>query len=117
MSAELVPVGFKNFIALNRVIAIVSTGSAPIQRLVRDGKKKGTIIDITNGRRTKAAIFMDSGHIILTAITSGRRTKAAIFMDSGHIILTAITPETISGRVVTAGHEGVYAKVGQEGNF
>lgn len=95
MFAELVPVGFKNFIALNRVIAVVSTGSAPIQRLVRDGKKKGTIIDITNGRRTKAAIFMDSGHIILTAIT----------------------PETISGRVAAAGHEGVYAKVGQEGDF
>ena len=95
MSAELVPVGFKNFIALNRVIAIVSAGSAPIQRLVREGKKKGTIIDITNGRRTKAAIFMDSGHIILAAIT----------------------PETISGRVVATGHEGVYAKVGQEGDF
>lgn len=95
MSAELVPVGFKNFIALNRVIAIVSTGSAPIQRLIRDGKKKGTIIDITNGRRTKAAIFMDSGHIILAAIT----------------------PETISGRVAAVGHEGVYAKVGQEDDF
>ena len=95
MSAELVPVGFKNFIAVNRVIAIVSAGSAPIQRLIREGKRKGTIIDITNGRRTKAAIFMDNGNIILTAIT----------------------PETISGRVVATSHEGAYAKVGQEGDF
>lgn len=89
MATELVAVGFKNFIALNRVVAIVSTGSAPIQRLIREGKKKGTIIDITNGRRTKAAIFMDNGSIILAAIT----------------------PETISGRVAAVSQEGVYARL------
>jgi len=89
MATELVAVGFKNFIALNRVVAIVSTGSAPIQRLIREGKKKGTIIDITNGRRTKAAIFMDNGSIILAAIT----------------------PETISGRVAAVGQEGIYARL------
>jgi len=91
MATELVAVGFKNFIALNRVVAIVSTGSAPIQRLIREGKKKGNIIDITNGRRTKAAIFMDNGSIILAAIT----------------------PETISGRVAAVGQEGIYARLGE----
>jgi len=89
MATELVAVGFKNFIALNRVVAIVSTGSAPIQRLIREGKKKGSIIDITNGRRTKAAIFMDNGSIILAAIT----------------------PETISGRVAAVSQEGVFARL------
>lgn len=90
MATELVAVGFKNFIALNRVIAIVSTGSAPIQRLIREGKSKGTIIDITNGRRTKGAIFMDDGHVILTAIS----------------------PDTISGRAAAAAQEGAYASGG-----
>jgi regulator of extracellular matrix RemA (YlzA/DUF370 family) len=92
MTTELLAVGFRNFIALNRVIAIVSTGSAPIQRLVREGKRKGAVIDIT----------------------SGRRTKAAILMDDGRIVLAAITPETISGRVMAAGQEGVHARAGQE---
>jgi len=92
MTTELLAVGFRNFIALNRVIAIVSTGSAPIQRLVREGKRRGAVIDIT----------------------SGRRTKAAIFMDNGQIVLAAITPETISGRVVAVAQEGVYARAGQE---
>ncbi len=92
MTIELVAVGFKNFIALNRVIAIVAAGSAPIQRLVREGKRKGTVIDIT----------------------SGRRTKAAIFMDNGQIILAAIAPETISGRVTAVAQEGVYARAGRE---
>ena len=69
MAAELIHAGFGNYIAVNRVVAIVAPGSAPIQRLIRDGKKKGVIIDITSGRRTKAAIFTDTGNIILAAIT------------------------------------------------
>lgn len=69
MATELIHVGFGNYIALSRVVAIVTPSSAPIQRLVRDGKKRGVIIDITSGRRTKAAIFTDTGHIVLAAIT------------------------------------------------
>lgn len=80
MDTDLIHVGFGNYIALNRVIAIVSPGSAPVQRLIREGKKKGAIIDIT----------------------SGRRTKCAIFTDTGNIILIAITPEAIAGRAATA---------------
>jgi regulator of extracellular matrix RemA (YlzA/DUF370 family) len=69
MDTELLHVGFGNYIALSRVIAIVSPGSAPIQRKVREGKKKGVIVDITSGRRTKAVVFMDDGSLILAAIT------------------------------------------------
>jgi hypothetical protein len=77
---ELVHVGFGNFVSVNKVLAIVTTGSAPIQRMIREGKKKQTIIDIT----------------------SGRRTKAALFTDEGRIILVAITPEALAGRVAAA---------------
>lgn len=77
---ELIHAGFGNFIAINRVVAIVAPGSAPIQRLVRDAKRKGSIIDQT----------------------SGRRTKAAVFTDTGQIILLAITPEAVAGRVAAA---------------
>lgn len=69
MDIEVIHVGFGNYIVLNRVVAIVSPNSAPVQRLIREGKKKGTAIDITSGRRTKCAIFTDTGSIILTAIT------------------------------------------------
>jgi len=80
VGTELIHVGFGNFIALNRVVAIVSPGSAPIQRLIREGKKKSVVIDTT----------------------SGRRTKCAIFTDTGAIILIAITPEAIAGRAAAA---------------
>jgi len=32
-------------------------------------------------------------------MTCGRKTKAAIFLDSGHIALVALQPETIVGRL------------------
>lgn len=69
METELIHVGFGNFIAASRVVAIVSPGSAPIQRLVREAKRKGTSRDITQGRRTKAVVFMDDGSVMLAAIS------------------------------------------------
>lgn len=78
--ADLVHVGFGNFVAMNKVLAIVTPNSAPIQRMIREGKKRGSIIDVT----------------------SGRRTKAAVFTESGNILLVAITPEALAGRVSAA---------------
>ena len=79
MVTELVHLGFSNMAAMNKVIAVVSPNSAPAKRLVHECKSKGYVIDVTNGRKTKAVLVMESGHIILAAIT----------------------PETIAGRVVT----------------
>lgn len=70
MGMELVHVGFNNIIVMNRVIAIASPHSAPIKRVIQEGKSKGLLIDMTNGRKTKAVIVTDSGHIILAALTS-----------------------------------------------
>jgi len=77
MAIELVHVGFGNVLAMSRVIAIASPNSAPTKRTVQEGKNKGLLIDMTNGRRTKAVIFIDSGHIVLAALA----------------------PETITGRL------------------
>lgn len=68
MATELVHVGFGNVIAMNKVISIASPNSAPTKRVVQEGKSKGMLIDMTNGRRTKAVIFTESGHIILAAL-------------------------------------------------
>ena len=77
MSIELVHIGFGNILAMSRVIAMASPNSAPTKRTIQEGRKKGQLIDMTNGRRTKAVIFIDSGHIILAALA----------------------PETITGRL------------------
>jgi len=69
MSIELVHVGFSNVIVMNRVIAVASPQSAPTKRTIQEARNKGALIDMTNGRRTKAVIVTDSGHIILAALT------------------------------------------------
>ena len=68
MVIELVHIGFGNIVAMSRVIAIASPNSAPTKRTVHEGKNNGLLIDMTNGRRTKAVIFTDSGHILLAAL-------------------------------------------------
>ncbi|MBI4329463.1 MAG: DUF370 domain-containing protein [Chloroflexi bacterium] len=74
---ELIHIGFGNILAMNRVISIASPGSAPIKRLIQEARGKNLVVDMTNGRRTKAVLIMDSNHVVLAAIN----------------------PETISGRV------------------
>ena len=67
---KLINIGFGNMVAANRMIAIVSPESAPIKRIIQDAKEKGTLIDATHGRRTRAVIITDSDHIILTYLQS-----------------------------------------------
>jgi extracellular matrix regulatory protein A len=68
MSIELIHIGFGNILAMNRAIAIASPNSAPTKRIIHDGRENGKLIDMTSGRRTKAVIFTDSGHIVLAAL-------------------------------------------------
>jgi len=77
MTGEMVHVGFGNILAMNRVIAISAPNSAPTKRTIQEARSKGILIDMTNGRRTKAVVFLDSGHVVLAALA----------------------PETITGRL------------------
>ena len=65
---KLINIGFGNMVSSNRLIAIVSPESAPIKRIVQEARDKGSLIDATYGRRTRAVIIMDSDHIILSAV-------------------------------------------------
>ena len=79
MATELVHVGFENHLALNRVIAVATPGSAPVKRMVQRGKEEQRVVDLT----------------------SGRRTKAVAVLDNDWVALLAITPETFAGRVTS----------------
>ena len=65
---KLINVGFGNIVSLNRIISIVSPDSAPIKRMVQEAKECKMAIDATYGRKTRAVLVMDSGHIVLSAI-------------------------------------------------
>ena len=65
---QLINIGFGNIVSANRVITIVSPESAPIKRLVQEAKDNKMAVDATCGRRTRAVLIMDSGHVILSAV-------------------------------------------------
>ena len=77
---KLINIGFGNMVSANRLVAIVSPESAPIKRIIQDAKDKGTLIDATYGRRTRAVLVTDSDHVILSAVQ----------------------PETVANRLTTA---------------
>ena len=68
MAIRLINIGFGNIVSASRIIAIVSPESAPIKRIIQDARERGVLIDATYGRRTRAVVVMDSGHIILSAV-------------------------------------------------
>ena len=74
---QLINIGFGNTVSANRIVAIVSPESAPIKRIVQEAKETGNAIDAT----------------------CGRRTRAVVIMDSGHVVLSAVQPETVAGRL------------------
>ncbi len=65
---QLINIGFGNIVSANRIIAIISPESAPIKRIIQEAKDSKMAVDATYGRRTRAVIIMDSGHVILSAV-------------------------------------------------
>ena len=77
---KLINIGFGSMVAAGRILSMLSPDSAPIKRIVQEAKEKGTLIDATHGRRTRAVIITDSDLIILTYLQS--ETVAARLEDS-----------------------------------
>ena len=65
---QLINVGFGNYVNRHKIIAVISPDSAPAKRMIQNGKDQGTVIDATQGRRTRAVGAMENGHIVLSAV-------------------------------------------------
>ncbi len=64
---RFINIGYGNVVASDKIVAVVSPDASPVKRLIQEAKKAGKLIDATCGRKTRAAIFTDSDHIILAA--------------------------------------------------
>lgn len=65
---KVLDIGYNNSIVLDKVVAVVSSETAPIRRLREEAKRQGRLIDATNGRKTRAAIITTSNHVILSGV-------------------------------------------------
>lgn len=81
----LINIGYGNMVSSGRIVAVVSPESAPIKRLIQEARDDGRAIDATYGRKTRAVIIMDSGHVILSSLitdTLGARINESGGMDN-----------------------------------
>ena len=74
---KLINIGFGNLISAQRLVAIVSPDSAPIQRMIQESRERGTLIDATYGRKTAAVLLMDNDHLVLSALTPEKLAERA----------------------------------------
>ena len=65
---RLVNIGFGNMVSAQRLISVIGPDSAPVKRMVQEAREAGELIDATYGRKTRAVLIMDSGHVILSAL-------------------------------------------------
>ncbi|MCK5737751.1 DUF370 domain-containing protein [bacterium] len=63
----MISVGYKNYIALDRIVAVISPDSRPIKNLVNTARDQGRLIDSTMGKKTKSVLVTDSNQVILSA--------------------------------------------------
>lgn len=68
MKKQFVNIGFGSVVDGNKIVSIVKPDAAPIKRTVQNAKEKQMLIDATAGRRTRAVIVMDSGHIVTSGV-------------------------------------------------
>jgi regulator of extracellular matrix RemA (YlzA/DUF370 family) len=76
-------VGFYNFVVAEQIVALVSSESAPMRRLIQQLRKTGHLIDATQGRRTKSVIFTNSGPVVISAISQETLAKRLCSGDIG----------------------------------
>jgi regulator of extracellular matrix RemA (YlzA/DUF370 family) len=68
LKGHLISIGFGNVVASEKIVAIITPGSSPVRRLKDEARRKGKLVDATQGRRTRSLLVMDSDHVVLSAI-------------------------------------------------
>ncbi|MDR2526031.1 MAG: DUF370 domain-containing protein [Oscillospiraceae bacterium] len=80
---RMVNIGFGNLLNAVRILTVLQWDSQPVKRLAQEAKARGVLVDAS----------------------CGRRTRAVLLLDSGHVVLSYLQPETIASRIDTAGGE------------
>lgn len=77
--ARLINIGFGNVVNSDKIVAVVSPDAAPVKRMVQNVKGTNSLVDATQGRKTKAVIVTSDDYLVLSALqpeTIARRFAA-----------------------------------------
>jgi regulator of extracellular matrix RemA (YlzA/DUF370 family) len=64
----LLSIGFGNIVAVDKVVAVINSDSAPMRRFREEARQRGKLVDATQGRKTRSIIVTASDHVILSAV-------------------------------------------------
>ncbi|MGI6657015.1 MAG: DUF370 domain-containing protein [Desulfobulbus sp.] len=84
MESRLVNIGFGNAVKVDRILAVVNPGSSPIRKLKDEARQEKKLIDVTEGRRTRAIILLDSGHLVLSSVQPETIGQRLLALDQEH---------------------------------
>ena len=65
---KLLTIGYGNVVVASRVVSVVAPTGSPVKRLRDEARKRGKLVDATQGRKTRSVIVTDSDHVILSAV-------------------------------------------------
>jgi regulator of extracellular matrix RemA (YlzA/DUF370 family) len=68
MDGRMINVGFGNSIVASRILAVVNPHSSPMKKLKDEAKRNNRLLDVTEGRRTRSIIVLDSNHVVLSSV-------------------------------------------------
>ena len=68
MDQRLINVGFGNSVVAGRVLLVTNPKSSPIRKMKDEAKVQHKLIDVTEGRKTRSIILLDTGHMVLSAV-------------------------------------------------
>ncbi|MEA1933420.1 MAG: DUF370 domain-containing protein [Thermodesulfobacteriota bacterium] len=68
MDYRMINIGYGNAVAASRVLVVINPKSSPAKKIRDEAKNQKRIIDVTEGRRTRSIIVLDSLHVILSSI-------------------------------------------------
>ncbi|SEI40547.1 hypothetical protein SAMN02910453_0178 [Lachnospiraceae bacterium A10] len=77
-------IGFGNMVNSTKILAMISSDSAPAKRMIQKAKEEEQLIDATQGRRTRTVLVMENGQVVLSALvpeTIALRTKEGITVE------------------------------------
>ncbi|MBR2765312.1 MAG: DUF370 domain-containing protein [Blautia sp.] len=78
--SRLINIGFGNVVNTDKIVAVVSPEAAPVKRMIQSVKGTRSLVDATQGRKTKAVIVTGDDILILSALvpdTIARRFQEA----------------------------------------
>ena len=66
--AKLINIGFGNVVNSQKIVAVVNPDAAPVKRMVQSVKGSNSLVDATQGRKTKAVIVTADDYLVLSAL-------------------------------------------------